>query len=143
MQNKDLIIFALNSMQDADRAGGSHWSLLGKYFIYGIKLYINFFYLATSVKLLYYTKELKILFNRVRKLYEIFDHPNQFTVEEEISGFILIPVKILTVLRQSHWLIKYLLLQIHLGMKFKIMFKEIKMYNEKKIILFYNIYLKK
>eukprot|EP00088_Acartia_fossae_P001911 TRINITY_DN1074_c0_g1_i3.p1 TRINITY_DN1074_c0_g1~~TRINITY_DN1074_c0_g1_i3.p1 ORF type:complete len:214 (+),score=18.53 TRINITY_DN1074_c0_g1_i3:178-819(+) len=28
LQDKDLIIFALNSMQDADRAGGSHWSLL-------------------------------------------------------------------------------------------------------------------
>ena len=71
-----MIIFALNSMQDADRAGGSHWSLLGKYFIYRIKLYLDLFYLATSIKLLYYTKELKILCNRVRKLYKIFDNPN-------------------------------------------------------------------
>lgn len=28
LKKKDLIIFALNSMQDADKAGGSHWSLL-------------------------------------------------------------------------------------------------------------------
>jgi len=28
LKSKDLIIFALNSMQDSERAGGSHWSLL-------------------------------------------------------------------------------------------------------------------
>ena len=71
-----MIIFALNSMQDADRAGGSHWSLLGKYFICRIKLYLDYFYLATSVKLFYYTNELKILCYGVTKLYKIFDDPH-------------------------------------------------------------------
>ena len=42
LQEKDLIIFALNSMQDADRAGGSHWSLLGIFHDFNLSEFLNF-----------------------------------------------------------------------------------------------------